>query len=237
MNPVGLLEKAVLIRRYKRFLADVELSTGEIVVVHCPNPGSMLGCAEPGSAVFLRKSDSTTRKLPYTWVITEVGPTLVSVDTLLANKVVGEALRERRIPALSQYEHVLSEYNYGDSRFDFCLGTAKDFTPECIVEVKSTTLCEGNVAMFPDAKTERGRKHLHGLIEAKKQGLRAVQFFCIARNDISSFTAAKHIDPAYAEALCRAAAAGVEVMAWTTRMAIDNGSLAVHLHEQIDVVL
>ena len=246
MNPAGLLEKAVLVRRYKRFLADVQLASGEVVVVHCPNPGSMLGCAEPGSAVFLRKSNAPNRKLPYTWVVTEVGATLISVDTLLANKIVGAALRQGSVAALSHYKNVVSEYTFGSSRFDFLLDgcnedtlatTAQPQFPSCIVEVKSTTLCDGATAMFPDAKTERGRKHLHGLMEARKQGIRAVQFYCISRSDATRFAPAKHIDPAYAAALVEAVRNGVEVMAWNIEIAIEQNLLQVRLCSELPVDL
>lgn len=232
------LQRGKLIRRYKRFLADVQLSDGEIIVVHCPNPGSMIGCAEPGSAVWLRKSDNASRRLPYTWVVTGWQNELIGVDTLLANRLVKEALANKVIPALSSYDCVSCEYRLGDSRFDFCLFT--DDTrkpPACLMEVKSTTLAYGSRAMFPDAKTARGLKHLQGLINSLSMGYRAIQFYCIARNDVTTFSPAKHIDPQYSEALSQAVAAGVEVMAWTTSIISHDETFSASLLRQIPVIL
>jgi sugar fermentation stimulation protein A len=127
-----LLKRGKLIRRYKRFLADVELDSGEVVVVHCPNPGTMIGCAEPGSEILLRHSCDPKRKLPYTWVMTVVDNVHISVDTMLANKLLFEALSMRTIPELSHYSEVVPEYTYGDSRFDFVLKGESNVPPLCV---------------------------------------------------------------------------------------------------------
>ena len=239
------LEKAILLKRYKRFLADVQLESGATIVVHCPNPGSMISCAEPGSEIYLRHSACADRKLPYTWVITRQGETFINVDTLLANKLVAEALAERRLPEFVEYDQVQKEFTFADSRFDFALGkdvsarsghSNKNF-PQCIIEVKSTTLAQGRRAMFPDAKTARGLKHLRGLMAARRQGIRAVQFFCISRNDIDSFSPAEHIDPDYADGLRQAAAAGVEIMAWHIEVRLLQRRFSVSLSAPVKVFL
>jgi sugar fermentation stimulation protein A len=237
MQLAEALHEGTLVRRYKRFLADVEMSDGEVIVVHCPNPGSMIGCAEPGSVVWLRKSTDPARRLPYTWVVTHWQNTFISVDTLLANKLVKEALTNGFLPALSNYRQVSPEYRWGDSRFDFALFNADETEPACIVEVKSTTLAYGMTAMFPDAQTERGRKHLRGLMDARRAGIRAVQFFCVARNDVDAFKPAHHIDEKYSLLLAEAAASGVEVMAWTTHITRQSGTLTAELVKEIPVLL
>jgi sugar fermentation stimulation protein A len=235
------LEHAVLLRRYKRFLADVQLPGGETVVAHCPNPGSMLGCAEPGSAVVLRYSSDPKRKLPYTWIITRSGDTYINVDTLLANKLLLEALQQKQVPAFVQYDGIRPELTFGDSRFDFGLYLRKasinDKNPECIIEVKSTTLADGSRAMFPDAKTVRGVKHLHGLIAARQKGIRAVQFFCISRTDSESFSPADHIDPAYGSTLRLAAESGVEVMAWCIDIGKTGPTYSISFNKELPVIL
>lgn len=239
MRPAVALEKGTLLRRYKRFLADVKLDDGDEVVVHCPNPGSMIGCAEPGSEVWLRKSDDPARRLSYTWVLTRWQGNFICVDTLMANRLIREALEMRLIPKLSCYNRIQAEHRLGDSRFDFCLSVDEglDAIPPCIVEVKSTTLAYGQRAMFPDAKTERGRKHLRGLIDATSLGYRAVQFYCIARGDVSSFSAAAHIDREYAVLLHQAISAGVEVMCWTTSISQESENLSARLCKEIETVI
>lgn len=232
------LHSGKLLRRYKRFLADVELANGDVIVAHCPNPGSMLGCAEPGSEIWLRHSTDPKRKLPYTWVVTNSSNSFISVDTLLANKLMKHAFANGQIPELAQYKHVVPEYTFEDSRFDFLLKVDNSADTGCLVEVKSTTMVDGDIAMFPDAKTERGRKHLSGLMRAVKAGYRAVQFYCIARNDVSSFKPAEQVDPKYAQYLREAASNGVEVLAWTTSIAIqDANAFSVELARPVPVIL
>lgn len=227
---------AKLLRRYKRFLADVEMPDGQVIVVHCPNPGSMLGVSDAGAPVYLRPA-AAQRKLPYSWVLIGVGDCLVNVDTLLANKVMLEALKNQRIPDLAHYDQIEKEKTFADSRFDFLLTHSTNQHPACYLEVKSTTLVDGKTALFPDAKTARGRKHLHGLVQAKRLGLRAIQFFSIARADVEEFRPANHIDPDYSLALIEAAAAGVEVMAWTTDIVWENGSATFTLGRAVPVHL
>ncbi len=208
------LLEARLIKRYKRFLADVQVNGSDSpLTVHCPNPGSMIGVAEPGAKIWLRESTNKKAKLGYAWVLTELPSTIVCVDTLMANRLVFECLKNGQIAELRAYELVEKEKTYKTSRFDFFLSRHKKKS-DCFLEVKSTTLAENRVAMFPDAKTERGCKHLKELIECRENGLRAVQFFCIARQDTEAFRPAGHIDEIYAARLKEAAAYGVEILAY-----------------------
>lgn len=209
--------EGTLLRRYKRFLADVRLGDGQIVTAHCPNTGSLLGCQDPGSRVWLRDSGDASRKLRTTWQAVEVGGTWVNVDTSLPNRVVCEALQAGRIPSLRGYAGLRREVPYGrNSRIDVLLTRTR--SAPCYVEVKSTTLAEGDVGLFPDAVTERGRKHLEELTAVVRAGGRAVQFFLVSRADVRTFRPADAIDPAYGEALRAAAAEGVLVLAWNARV-------------------
>ena len=213
-----------LVRRYKRFFVDVELDSGEVVVAHCPNTGSLEGCKEPGSPVWLRDSQSETRKLRHTWQAVKVGRSWVNVDTSLPNRVVRDAVERGRVPELSGYASVRPEVRYGtNSRIDLLL-ESQDRAP-CYVEVKNTTLARGRTALFPDAVTSRGLKHLGELAAVAKDGARAVQFFFVSRRDVHEFRPAADVDPAYAEGLRRAAEAGVEVLAY--RAKVERARLAV----------
>lgn len=214
-----------LLRRYKRFLADVVLDDGGEVVAHCANPGSMMGLADPGAAVWLSPSSNPARKLKYSWELVEVpgqggnegSAALVGIHTGRANALVAEALENGRIAELAGYARRRAEVPYGNaSRVDFLLepeaGAAR---PPCYLEVKSVTLRRGGrLAEFPDAVTARGAKHLAELAEVAGQGARAVLLFLVQRDDCDAVAAAADIDPAYAAALGKARAAGVEVLAY-----------------------
>ncbi len=205
------------LRRYKRFFADVELEDGSTLTAHCPNTGSLLGCKVEGSRVLLRDSGNPARKLRYTWQAIEIDGTWINVDTALPNRLVAEAIDAKEVPALRGYAELKREVKYGTgSRIDILL--TKRTGERCYIEVKSTTLAEDGCAMFPDAVTERGRKHLGELAEVVRNGDRAVQFFLIGRDDVRSFRSADHIDPAYGAALREAIEAGVEVLVYTTRV-------------------
>ena len=211
--------QGLLRARYKRFFADVELPDGTVITAHCPNTGSLMGCKEPGSPAWLRDSGDEKRKLRHTWQAVQVDGAWVNVDTNLPNRVVYEAIVAGEVPALAGYAEARREVAYGKqkrSRIDVLL--EDEGRAPCYVEVKNTTLAEDGVAMFPDAATERGLKHLGELRDVAKAGMRAVQFFFISRDDVEVFRPADHIDPAYSTTLRRVADAGVEVMAWTTRV-------------------
>jgi len=210
------LIRATLIRRYKRFLADVVLPDGRSVTVHTPNTGAMSGCAEPGSEIWLRDTASPTRKYPLAWELSSDGRgTLIGVNTHLANALVMEGIEQQVISELQGYRHLRREVCYGieGSRIDLLLqhpGRA-----DCYVEVKSVTLSPRmGLAAFPDAVSRRGAKHLRELMAMVQQGDRAVLVFCVQRDDIDRVEAAASIDPEYAQTLSQAVQAGVEVLAY-----------------------
>lgn len=203
---------AVLIRRYKRFLADVRLVDGQEVTAHCPNPGSMMGLAEPGLPVWLEPNDDPKKKLKYGLRLVEVGGAFVGVDTGAANRVLREALQTNQIPGLTGYDRVLPEQKYGiGSRIDFLLQGAGRC--DAYVEVKSVTLSRSaGLAEFPDSVTTRGTKHLGELAAMVAQGHRAVLVYLVQRTDCDRVAVAADIDPAYAAAFASAQRAGVEVL-------------------------
>jgi sugar fermentation stimulation protein A len=206
-----------LIKRYKRFLADVELDDGAIITVHCPNTGRMTTCAEPGWKVALSDSQNPKRKYRYTWELVHNGQCWICVNTGRANAVVFEAVSNGIIPRLAGYEQVLREQKFGNSRFDLLLkkDVATPCAELCYVEVKNVTLlADDGCYAFPDAVTERGRKHLNELVDVVNAGHRAAMLFVIARSDGNAFRTARETDPQYADALEAATAAGVEVYAW-----------------------
>ena len=205
-----------LIKRYKRFLADIELADGEVITAHCPNTGSLKGCVPEGARAVLRDSQNPKRKLRWTFQTVEVDGTWVNVDTGLPNALVAEAIEAGKIPELAGYDSLRREVKYGEnSRIDILLERGDE---RCYVEVKSTTLVQDGVARFPDAVTERGRKHLEELERMVEQGHRAVIFFCVSRGDVQSFEPAEDINPKYAEVLRRVCPAGVEALAYSTRV-------------------
>jgi len=203
---------ATLIRRYKRFLADVRFEDDSETTVHCPNSGSMLGCDQPGSPVLVSDHPDANRRYRYTWELIKVGATWVGINTMVPNRLVGEAIAAGEIPQLTGYTAMRREAAYGvSSRIDWLLtGPAH----RCYVEVKNVTLVQDGVARFPDAVTARGRKHLLELTSMVKAGQRAVQFFVVQRMDAQRFEPAADIDPQYAAALTLAHANGVEVLVY-----------------------
>lgn len=206
---------ARLVKRYKRFLADVVTEAGEAMTVHCANSGSMLGLTEAGSRVWISDSQNPKRKLRFSLELIEVGQALVGVNTHQANALAEEAINSGRIDGLTDYDSLRREVKYGEnSRIDILLES--DTRPPCYVEVKSVTLSrQPGLAEFPDARTTRGTKHLHEMAEQVRQGNRAVQLYLSQRNDVDRFAPASDIDPDYAQALQQAVAAGVEVIAVT----------------------
>jgi sugar fermentation stimulation protein A len=232
MKFVDPLISGRLLRRYKRFLSDIELEDGEQVTAHCPNPGSMMGLAEPGMAVWLSPSRNPARKLAFTWELVDAGPSVVGINTGWANAVVAEAWQDGRIPELSGYQDLRREVRYGkNSRIDLLL-EAPD-REACYVEIKCVTLRRDGAqvtsprAEFPDAVTTRGTKHLGELARVAEGGGRAVMFYLVQRGDCRSVAIASDIDPDYARAFDDARARGVEVFCYDC----DVGPEAIELRE------
>ena len=216
-----------LIRRYQRFLADVRLDNGEIVVAHCPNTGSMMGCNEPGSRVWLSESDNPTRKHRYTWELVEALPDVwVGLHTGRSNGLVEEAILSGTIAELTGYENIRREVKFGQerSRVDLLLSHAEK--PDCYVEVKNVTaVVDNGVAIFPDAVSDRGAKHLRELMVVVASGQRAALVFCVQREDVTEVRPADEIDPVYGRTLRDAIAAGVEVLAYGARVSSEGISI------------
>jgi sugar fermentation stimulation protein A len=209
---------ATLVRRYKRFLADVVLESGEMLTVHVANPGAMTGLDRPFSPVWLSNSENPMRKLPYNWELVEAdlgnGPELIGVNTTQPNLLVAEAIESRLIPELRDYPSIRREAKYGtNSRVDFLLESPS--LPPCYVEVKNVHLMrQPGLAEFPDCVTVRGAKHLDELAIVTISGARAVQLYVIQIPSADRFSVAADIDPAYAAAFSRARAKGVKMLAW-----------------------
>ena len=222
-----------LVRRYKRFLSDIELPSGQQVVAHCANPGSMLGLAEPGMEVWLSPARNPARKLKYTWELVDAGSGLVGINTGHPNAIVAEALAAGKVPELAGYGGLRREVRYGgNSRIDILL--EQDGRPPCYVEIKSVTLKRGaEAAEFPDAVTQRGAKHLAELSEMARSGARAVMFFLVQRGDCTRLEIAGDIDPGYQEALQSALGRGVEAMCYTCRVAPE----AIELDRSLELAL
>lgn len=221
------LQEARLLRRYKRFLADFELADGSRITVHCPNTGSMRGCQPEGGRVWYSTSDNPKRKYAHTWeqVETPAGHR-IGVHTGRANTLVAEALAAGRIPELAAWPQVRSEVKVGPNRVDFVLeggGLAA-----CHLEVKSVTLGEaGGLGLFPDAPSERARRHLAALAERARGGEPAALLYCVQHTGIEQVAPADAIDAAYGEALRAAMAAGVQVLAWRAELDATRAELCV----------
>ncbi|PKQ12183.1 MAG: DNA/RNA nuclease SfsA [Alphaproteobacteria bacterium HGW-Alphaproteobacteria-1] len=213
---------AILIRRYKRFLADIRLDDGTEATAHCANPGSMMGLAAPGARIWLEPNDDPRKKLRYGWRLVEPGAgVLVCIDTGAANRVLRAALTARAIPELAAYDTVRPEQRYGEkSRVDFLLSGGG--LPDAYVEVKSVTLSrQPGLAEFPDSVTARGTRHLHDLARVAQSGARAVLFYLVQRGDARALGVAADIDPAYAAALAHAQAAGVTILSYCADISRD----------------
>lgn len=210
----------VLVRRYQRFLADVALDDAATVTVHCPNTGSMLGCCAPGSRVWLSRAAAATRKYPHTWEIVQVdGGTLVGINTGVTSRLVREAVAAGVIDELHGYAAVRPEVRFGEqgSRVDLLMsGPGRR---DCYVEIKNVTAAvHGGAAVFPDAVTSRGTKHLQELMLMVERGHRAALIFCIQRDDVQRVEPADDIDPLYGRTLRMARDRGVEVIAYRARV-------------------
>ena len=209
------LQRATLVRRYKRFLADIETDDGEQLTIHCPNTGAMTGCAEPGFIVWYSTSANAKRKYPHTWEISETNEGhLIVVNTQRANQVAEEAITLDAIAALQDYQQVQREVRYGaeKSRIDLLLSKHPS-QPDCYIEVKSVTLSDAEQGYFPDAITLRGQKHIRELMAMVAAGQRAALLFIVGHSAIQSVKPAAHIDPAYAQLCIEAKRVGVEFYA------------------------
>ena len=212
---------ATLLKRYKRFLADVKLKSGETTTAHCPNTGSMAGCSEPGRKVYLSVHDNPKRKYKYTWQLIDMPTSLVGVNTLVPNRLVGWSIEQSLIPELAQYKKVKREVKIGEySRIDLLLtdGSGK----RCYIEVKNCTLVNDGVAQFPDAVTARGLKHIIELENLVKAGHRSIMFYFIQRMDARVFRPADHIDPDYGRCLRQAAEKGIEILAYDVQISLQG---------------
>jgi sugar fermentation stimulation protein A len=220
----GPLEEGVLIRRYKRFLADVQMPNGQMRTIHVANPGAMTGMAEPGSAILMSRSENPHRKLPWSWELVRCGRTWACVNTVVANRVVGWWLRSGRL--FPGQGAIRAEPRRDRTRFDFLVGD------DLWIEVKSVTLAHGAIGSFPDSVSVRATRHLRELAEMRNA--RRVLLYFVARADVHEVRPAEDIDPAYAQALRDAAASGVEIRAvgarFDRRGAHWRGDLAVRLH-------
>ena len=205
------LVPARLLRRYKRFLADVVLPNGEEAVAHCANPGSMRGCMPPGARVWLSPNRNPGARLAWRWELVDIDGALVGINTARTNRIVEAALPRRRIEELAGYRSIRREVKYGiASRIDFLL----EEPGRCFLEVKNVTLRRAGEAQFPDAVTARGRRHLEELGRMVANGDRAVMLYLVQRGDCARFALADDIDPAYAAAFLAARAQGVEMLAY-----------------------
>lgn len=227
------LIRGQLIKRYKRFLADIELENGALVTAHCANPGSMLGLAASGSEVWLSDAVNPAAKLKYKWELVRAGDGLVGINTGYANAIAAEAIEAGMIGALAGYGQIRREVKYGvNSRIDLLLEDGA--RPPCYVEVKSVTLSRGaKAAEFPDSVTARGTKHLGELKEMASQGARAMMLFIVQREDCGYFSVAGDIDPVYGKALQDARANGVEAICYACKVTTDE----ITLHRPLDVML
>lgn len=234
------LQSGVLIKRYKRFLADITTENGESLTIHCPNTGSMKNCQQAGSRVWYSDSENPKRKYACTWELVEVDSEhIVGINTGLANKLAYEAIASARIAELAGYESIRTEVAYGEqkSRIDLLLGgTAKDPDALCYVEVKNVSLGLGDgLGSFPDAVTTRGQKHLQELLHMHAQGHRAVLLFCVQHSGIQRIMPADNIDPEYGRLLREVVSKGVEVIAY--RADFDMQNSCIELREKVAVIL
>lgn len=214
------LIRGTLLKRYKRFLTDVKLDTGETITAHCPNTGSMKECCEPGRTVYVSPSDNPKRKLKYTWELIKMPTSLVGVNTLIPNRLVYKAIGDGMIKEFQGYDTIKREVNIGNhTRIDLVLNNE---TSQCYIEIKNCTLVTNGLAQFPDAVTQRGLKHLQELRKLSKKGHRGVIFFFVQRMDATVFRPAVEIDPDYGNLLKRVHHQGVEVVVYDVSIDLEG---------------
>lgn len=226
------LIEGTLIKHYKRFLADVELADGSCITVHCPNSGSMKGCDVSGSRIWISRSCNPNRKYPHTWELVESNGYLTGINTALPNRLTREAIEDGTIQELQRYDHITPEVPYGEhSRIDLLL---EGKAGRCFVEVKNVTLVDGKLhALFPDAVTTRGQKHLQELMRVVREGDRGVIFFTVQRGDAETVSPADNIDPEYGRLLRLALQNGVEALAYRAEVATQE----IRLTDRLPVVV
>lgn len=232
------LISGTLIKRYKRFMADVRLKNGDMVTAHCPNTGSMQECCESGRPVYLSHHDRPNRKLKYTWELIEMPTSLVGVNTSVPNQLVFQSVEAGIIEDLKGYDDIVKEIKTGsNSRLDLLL--TRNNNERCFVEIKNCTLVKDGVAFFPDAVTQRGRKHLVELQKLVASGNRCVMFYLIQRMDANAFKPAHHIDPAYGLELKRAVNKGVELLAYDVYIDLEmislNRKIPIHIDDGLRI--
>lgn len=222
-----------LVRRYKRFLADVRLDDGSVITAHTPNTGSMLGCSTPGMRVWLSRAENPKRKYPWTWELTEAAPDLlVGIHTGRSNALVWEVLEAGRVPELARYRPVRREVPVANARMDMLL--EDDTGRTCYVEVKNVTAVDGELrAIFPDAVSVRASRHLEELAALAAAGHGAVIFFCVQRGDARSLAPADAIDPVYGRTLRRVVKLGVQALAWQADVGLQEIALSRSLPVEV----
>ncbi|MDP7592174.1 MAG: DNA/RNA nuclease SfsA [Litorilituus sp.] len=231
MKYTPALQQATLVKRYKRFLADVILEDGTMTTVYCSNTGKMTGCANLNDTVWLLTNDNPKRKYKLSWELTQTkAGHFICVNTARANQLAEQAIQSGTIKELQGYSSLKREVKYGheNSRIDFLL--TDDDKPHCYVEVKSCTLLDDGKGYFPDTTTTRGQKHLRELIHMKKQGYRSVLLFTVLHTGINNVQAASHIDSKYAEIFDLAIKEGVEILSYGAEISIDGLCLKNKLH-------
>lgn len=220
------LQSATLIKRYKRFLADVVTSEGQELTLHCPNTGAMTGCATPGDTVWYSTSDNPKRKYAHTWELTQTQQgAIICVNTLRANILAKEAILAGNIPQLSGYNVLKSEVKYGEEKSRIDIMLQAEARQNCYIEVKSVTLADKESGYFPDAVTERGQKHLRELMSVAAAGDRAVILFAVLHSAIDRFSPAHHIDARYAQLLIEAQTKGVEILVYKAELSTEMMTL------------
>jgi len=239
MKPEQPFQQGVLLKRYKRFLADVRLASGKEITIHCPNTGSMKNCLAEGSACWFSESDNAKRKYPHTWEIaTTPQGDLAGVNTGRANHLVVEAIENGVIEELQGYEHLKTEVRYGEEKSRIDIFLSNEGWRDCYVEVKNVTLRDDLVegdgrGLFPDSVSTRGTKHLRELALMVEQGHRAVLLFCVQHSGINSVSPAAGIDPDYANTLAEVVSKGVEVYAYRATLSAAQIALQAALPVRI----
>lgn len=232
------LQQATLIKRYKRFLADITLKNGAETTLHVANTGAMSGCAIPNDTVWYSTSDNQKRKYPFSWELTQTQEDhFICVNTIRANQLAEQAILNNAIAELQGFKPLKREVKYGDenSKIDFHLTSDND--KETFIEVKSVTLLDSGQGYFPDAVTVRGQKHLRELITVAQQGHRAVLLFAVLHSGINNVKPAAHIDKTYADLLKKAKLSGVEIIAYKASFQKEQQQFNVALSEKIPVII